>query len=287
MRLFTGSARAYCGTIRIFSSNQRGLKVGSEGITGWVAKTGEAALVPDVTQDAHYVWMQGSLTRSELTVPISVKGQTIGVLDVQSELLDDFDQTDAELLQAIASQTGIAIENARLFAETQRHLKETERRANKLTIINSLQHGLASKLDVQSIYELVGEKFRDIFGAQVVMISTYDPKLDTVEHRYSIERGRACVLDRRASAGRVPRRRSSARASPCWSIPTWRRRRRGLASQPCPAQITPKSWLGVPMLVGDQVTGILSVQNLDKENAFDESGCPLLADVRGVHQHRT
>lgn len=49
------------------------LKVGSEGITGWVAKTGEAALVPNVTQDAHYIWMQGSLTRSELTVPITVK----------------------------------------------------------------------------------------------------------------------------------------------------------------------------------------------------------------------
>ena len=59
------------------------LKVGSEGLTGWVAGTGQVAFVPDVTQEPRYVWMQGSLTRSELTVPIRVKGQTIGVLDVQ------------------------------------------------------------------------------------------------------------------------------------------------------------------------------------------------------------
>ena len=61
-------------------------------------------------------------------MPITVKGETIGVLDVQSERLDEFEQTDVELMQALASQTGIAIENARLFAETECLLKETEQR---------------------------------------------------------------------------------------------------------------------------------------------------------------
>ena len=74
------------------------LKVGSEGITGWVAGTGQVALVPDVAQDSRYVLMQGSLTRSELIVPITVKGRIIGVLDAQSEQLDDFDQIDVEMV---------------------------------------------------------------------------------------------------------------------------------------------------------------------------------------------
>jgi signal transduction histidine kinase len=43
-----------------------------------------------------------------------------------------------------------------------------------------------------------------------------------------------------------------------------------------PGTITPRSWLGVPMLVSGQVTGILSVQNLERENAFDESDVRLL-----------
>jgi signal transduction histidine kinase len=78
--------------------------------------------------------MQGSLTRSELTVPITVKGKTIGVLDAQSEQLHGFDQTDMEMLQALANQAGIAIENVRLH-EKAKHvaiLEERQRLARDL-----------------------------------------------------------------------------------------------------------------------------------------------------------
>ncbi|MBL8056689.1 MAG: GAF domain-containing protein, partial [Anaerolineales bacterium] len=65
-----------------------GLLVNQEGITGWVAGTGQPLLVRDVAQEPRYVWMEGSQTRSELTVPIRAKDQVIGVLDVQSDKLD-------------------------------------------------------------------------------------------------------------------------------------------------------------------------------------------------------
>jgi len=181
------------------------LKVGLQGITGWVARTGQPALLPDVANDPRYVWMQGSLTRSELTVPITVKGRILGVLDVQSQHLDDFEHSDVELMQAIASQTGVAMENARLFSESQALLKETEQRAHELAIINSVQQGLASKLDVQSIYDLVGDTFHKFFNAQVVMISTYDPQSDSIEHHYAIERGQRVYSPGRHPPGRAAR----------------------------------------------------------------------------------
>jgi signal transduction histidine kinase len=95
------------------------LKVGEEGITGWVAHRGEPGLVPDVSQDSRYVWMRGSQTRSELAVPIQVKEQVIGVLDAQSDQLDAFDETDLAVLQSVAHQAGAAIENARLYEQAQ------------------------------------------------------------------------------------------------------------------------------------------------------------------------
>ncbi|MBK7318189.1 GAF domain-containing protein [Candidatus Villigracilis affinis] len=251
------------------------LKIGSEGITGWVAQTGEAALVPDVSLDPHYVWMQGSLTKSELTVPITVKGRTIGVLDVQSQHIDDFEQTDQELMQAIASQTGIAMENARLFAETQRLLKETEQRANKLTVINSVQQGLASKLEVQAIYDLVGDKFRDIFDAQVVMISTYDPQSNSIMHRYAIERGERVYSPNPQPPGGFRSQIIHTRQPLLVNTKVAEEAVR-LGQPTLPGTITPKSWLGVPMLVSGQVTGILSVQNVERENVFDESDIHLL-----------
>ena len=95
------------------------LKVGQEGLTGWVASHGQPQLVPDVSQEPRYVWMQGSRTRSELVVPINAKGQTIGVLDVQSDRLNAFDDKDVNVLQSLANQAGAAIENARLYEQAQ------------------------------------------------------------------------------------------------------------------------------------------------------------------------
>ena len=69
----------------------------------------------------------------------------------------------------------VALENARLFDETNRLLKETEQRTAELAVINSVQEGLAAEMDMQAIYELVGEKIREIFNAQVVDIVIYDP----------------------------------------------------------------------------------------------------------------
>ena len=45
--------------------------------------------------------------------------------------------------------------------------QDTEERAAELAIINSVQEGLASKLDMQAIYDLVGDKIREIFDAQI------------------------------------------------------------------------------------------------------------------------
>ena len=167
------------------------------------------------------------------------------------------------------------MENARLFAETQRLLKETEQRANKLSIINSIQQGLASKLDEQSIYDLVGDKFRDFFDAQVVMISTYDLQSNSIEHRYAIERGARVY-----SPGTYPpggfRSQIIQTRQPLLVNTKVAQEAARLGQPTLPGTITPKSWLGVPMLVGAQVTGILSVQNVERENAFDDSDVRLL-----------
>ncbi len=95
------------------------LAVAKEGITGWVASTGEALLVPDVRREPRYIKMEGSQTLSELVVPITVKGRVIGVLDAQSDRVSAFDETDLTVLQSLALQVGAAIENARLYAQAQ------------------------------------------------------------------------------------------------------------------------------------------------------------------------
>ena len=71
---------------------------------------------------------------------------------------------------------GVALENARLFDETKRLLTETDERAAELAVVNSVQQGLAAKLDMQSMYDLVGDKLQEIFDAQEVDIAAYEPR---------------------------------------------------------------------------------------------------------------
>ena len=91
------------------------LKLG-EGITGSAAKEARTILVPDVTKEPRYV-VGNPNVRSELAVPLFDDGKVIGVIDVDSDVPDNFSEDDRELLQTFAGIAAIAIRNARLFSE--------------------------------------------------------------------------------------------------------------------------------------------------------------------------
>lgn len=112
----------------------RALRIGQEGIIGWVAATGQPLLVPDVTHDPHFLRIpELPLTASELAVPLLLGGQVIGVLDAQSEHKGAFDETDLETMQALAGQLAIAIANARLFEAVRAYAGELEQRVAERT----------------------------------------------------------------------------------------------------------------------------------------------------------
>ena len=103
------------------------LRVGEQGIVGYVASTGEPRIALDVGRDAVFFDNPDlPLTRSEMALPLRVRGEVIGVLDVQSEKPAAFTEEDAAVLQVLADQIALAIENARLLGESQRALKELQ-----------------------------------------------------------------------------------------------------------------------------------------------------------------
>lgn len=94
------------------------LRLGRDGIVGWVAAVGEALLANDVRQEPHFLAYPGLPdTAAEVAVPIRWGERVVGVLDVQSRQRNDFDELDVTTLQTLADQIGIALENARLYTE--------------------------------------------------------------------------------------------------------------------------------------------------------------------------
>ncbi|HSR34148.1 MAG TPA: GAF domain-containing protein [Anaerolineae bacterium] len=101
------------------------LKVGERGIVGYVTGTGQPRIALDVGQDAVF-FDNPELpnTRSEMALPLAVGGHIIGALDVQSTEAAAYDEEDVALLRILADQVAIAIDNARLFEQTQEALDE-------------------------------------------------------------------------------------------------------------------------------------------------------------------
>ena len=88
------------------------LKMG-QGLTGHVATTGEAVIVPDVSADRRYVG-GGLSTRSEILVPIKIDDRLIGVLNLESDELNAYDSRSLALMEAFASHAAVSLERARL-----------------------------------------------------------------------------------------------------------------------------------------------------------------------------
>ena len=131
------------------------------------------------------------MSKSIIIVPIISSDRLIGSLQMEDyERENAYGVSELRLLTTIAASLGTALENARLFDETQRLLKETGQRNAELAIINSVQHGLVSKLDIQAIYELVGEQLHQVFPQFDISVGAYDPDTDLIHAGYMIEHGR-------------------------------------------------------------------------------------------------
>ncbi|MFZ6027476.1 MAG: GAF domain-containing protein [Chloroflexota bacterium] len=103
------------------------LKLGAEGMVGYAAAQGLSRIASNVRDDVAYVPNPFlPLTRSEMALPLKVGERTIGVLDVQSEREAAFTQDDLVILQTMADQLAVAIENARLLREVQSNLEQLE-----------------------------------------------------------------------------------------------------------------------------------------------------------------
>ncbi len=98
-------------------STDHKLAVGSQSMVGWVTGNNAARIALDVGEEA--IRFDNPLlpkTRSEMAVPLRVRGEVIGALDVQSTGLNAFSEEDIQTIQMMADQVAIAIDNARLFA---------------------------------------------------------------------------------------------------------------------------------------------------------------------------
>jgi GAF domain-containing protein len=219
------------------------------------------------------------LPKSLLFVPLIIGDKVKSYVSLQN--IDEehaFSDADVRLLETLANSMSVALENARLFDETNRLLKETEQRTTELAVINSVQDGLAKELDMKGVYEMVGDRLCELFpDSQTLVIRTFDYDTGLEHWQYSKEKGERQFVEPRPlnwNSRELIRTKKPLDIQENYVETSKKHGGTGVtAGKP------PKSAVFVPMLVGDVVKGSISLQNVDKENAFTASDLNLLTTI--------
>ena len=212
--------------------------------------------------------------KSVLFVPLVVAGTATGVISLQNISREHaFSESDQQLLETLAGSLSVALENARL-------VHETRQRNAELALINSVQDSIAGELDQQAIYDVVGEKLREVFDAQAVDIAVHDEAAQLLRFVYQIERG---VHFPNVTLPVIGFRKHVMETREPLSI--LEDMDAALVEFGNPIAVTGEpshgSAIFQPLVVGGRATGVISIQNLDHEHAFDHSDQRLLATIAG------
>jgi signal transduction histidine kinase/DNA-binding response OmpR family regulator len=221
---------------------------------------------------------KGQPPKSAVFVPMLVGDTVKGSISLQNvDKENAFTDSDLRLLTTITNSMSVALENARLFDETNRLLKETEQRTAELAVINSVQEGLVREMNMQAIYDLVGNRICELFDTQTVLIRTFDHRLGEEHWQYVIEKGNRLYSNPRPfnwANQQLIKNKQALLINENYIETAQKFGGTGVSKG-----LPPKSALFVPMVVGDVVRGSVSLQNVEKENAFTESDLRLLTTL--------
>jgi K+-sensing histidine kinase KdpD len=154
------------GRLRLVATNgldRRGigkaeLRVG-EGITGWVASARVPLAARDVRKEPRFKWIPGvdePRFTSMLSVPLVVRDDVVGVMNVQTIALRDFTKEEIDFLQTVANQVAGIIDKARLQREAERKLRE-------VSALFEVSNVLTSTLDLDEVLQLVVDRLVRVY----------------------------------------------------------------------------------------------------------------------------
>ncbi|HEY3064310.1 MAG TPA: GAF domain-containing protein [Methylomirabilota bacterium] len=210
--------------------------------------------------------------QSQLFVPVVAKEELLGgFAAVWWEAERDFSASELALMEAIANQAGVAIENARLFEENRRRVEE-------LSVLNELSRAVTGQLDEAALLQTIRVQVPRVLASRSLTVLLYEEATDTLNVALRVRDGMSDLGDPR----RYPARGHGLMASVFGDARPLRTDdyvgecgRRGVEA--LTHLVTPPYWLGVPLATGDTVLGVLNVSR--SERPFSEADERLLANI--------
>jgi signal transduction histidine kinase/prepilin signal peptidase PulO-like enzyme (type II secretory pathway) len=258
----------YRGVSPEFAREVAKFKLG-ESLTGWVGQSGEPIVVDDLLQEPR---LTTSLTskagmRSLIAVPLKSRDKVLGVMNLTDSQHHLFTSQDVQLLTAIGSQIGVAIENAQLHQDVARQLRIEHR-------LNEVAEKLSSELELDRILPKVLQIAEELIGADGGVIALLDRESNLIGYPYLHNLPRkledVTVPKGKGLAGEVM---TTGRSVVIADYPAY------TGALPDFVEVGVTSIVAVPIVSGDQPFGALSLVSLNKAKSFSDRDITILAGI--------
>jgi len=212
----------------------------------------------------------GAVPKCAVTVPLKIKDKLFGAISLQNVERDyAYDEADLHLLETLGNSLSIALENARLFSETQRLLKETEQRNAELATVNMVSSEISRSLDLSALTQLVGEQLRSVFKADIAYVALLNEADGTIHFPYTYGETLDPISKGEGLTGKI-----IASGQPLLLNQNVDQQAEAMGASLIGTLA--RSYLGVPIIVESKAVGVLSVQSTHEEGVFTESDMRLL-----------
>jgi len=227
-------------------------RIGEEGIIGHVVATGRPHLANDVLHDPYYI--PDDLlphTRSELVIPIRAGERVLGVLDLNSEQLHAFDEQDLFVTQSLADQLALGLENARLFAAEARRRHEAE-------TLQTATQALSATLDLHKVLESILAELQRVVPYDSASVQQLrEGSLEIIAGHGFANSEQLLGMRFDLTAGDNPNQKVVLGRAPV-IVDDAPAIYPGFQTEPH-VRTPIHSWLGVPLLFGDQLIGMIAL----------------------------
>ena len=255
---------------RLMLERDHRLEIGDSSMIGWCVAHCEPRVAQDVGGET--VRFDNPLlpeTRSELALPLVSRGRVLGAMSVQSRQASAFSEQDISVLQTMTDQVANAIANAQLF-------EQERRRASELAVINSVTQALSAQQELQGLLVALVDRIRDALSVSDAYVALYDKHTNMIHVPYRVEGDRPLAVESipfgaELTSVIIERRR------PLLINQDTVRRAAELGAEVVGAPA--KSYLGVPILLGDEVLGVIAVQSTEHAGLFGEAEERLLTTI--------
>jgi len=222
------------------------------GIVGWVAQLGQPFRTGDVTKEQLYVGIFKNI-RSELCVPLIARGKVIGTLNIESRDPDAYSDRDENLLTALANSAAIAFENAHLYKSELARREQAE----NLRIATA---SLSTELNINKLYEIIFDSIAKLVPydsasieiinqdcLEIVAIRDHPEGYQHIGLKYSWDVSKWGEWNELWQDQHKPMILADVRSEPRFV------KREGSEYI--------RSWMGIPIVVGEKVFGLINLDN--------------------------